>query len=143
MTDAEHGTGAPDQREHTYDDFVSALDFVAGELEAAVPLSSVSVEGLVTLAILRIVRSPAAVRVNVTRAHRMIILEYDVRTEDIGQVIGKGGHTIDSIRSLAKSAAGSTDVEYVIYLLEEGKPSAGRGGAGVQRRGAPRGGRRR
>jgi predicted RNA-binding protein YlqC (UPF0109 family) len=117
-------TAAPESREETPGKFVSALGFVASELEATEPISNLSVECLVTLAILRIVRSPDAVRVNVTRAARMIILEYDVRTEDIGQVIGKGGHTIDAIRSLSKSAAGSTDIEYVIYLLEEGKPAS-------------------
>ena len=132
MSDAEQQTRAPEN-------FVSAVEFVANELNAAEPISDVSVECLVTLAILRIVRSPESVRVNIARAHRMIILEYDVRTEDIGQVIGKGGHTIDAIRSLSKSAAGSADIEYAIYLLEDGKPAAGGAGRAQPRRGGFRG----
>ncbi len=146
MADTEHGTeDASHKRESSPSNFVNALDFVDAELDAVEFVSDLSVEGLATLAILGVVRSPKEVRVNVTRAQRMVVLEYDVCTEDIGQVIGKGGHTIDAIRSLSKSVAGRADIEYVIYLMEDGKPASGAGGAprSGQRRGPNRGGHRR
>ena len=145
MSDVEQHNRAPQDDGSTAGNFVNALEFVDAEIERASRVSDLSVEGLVTLAILRIVRSPDVVRVNITRAQRMVILEYDVRMEDIGQVIGKGGHTIDAIRSLSKSATGSADIEYVIYLMEDGKPALGYGTArGPKRRGGyPRGDRRR
>lgn len=145
MADTEHGTGAPHERGSSPANFVSALDFVDAELDRVELVSDLSVEGLVTLSILGIVRTPEAVLVNVTRAQRMVVLEYDVRTEDIGQVIGKGGHTIDAIRSLSKSVAGRVDIEYVIYLMEDGKPATGAGvpHGSSHHRGSHRGGNRR
>lgn len=146
MADTEHGTDAPRESGSSSANFVSALDFVDAELDAIELVSDLSVEGIVTLAILGIVRTPQAVRVSVTRAQRMVVLEYDVRTEDIGQVIGKGGHTIDAIRSLSKSIAGRVDIEYVIYLMEDGKPAQQGGGSArspAPRRGSRGGARRR
>jgi len=127
-----------------------AIDFVDREIDSTEDIESLSVEAFVTLAILRVVRSPEDVRVHVTRSQRMVILEYEVREDDIGQVIGRGGHTIDAIRSLAKSITGKVEdssqeeseerpphnpVEYIIKLIDDtGSPV---------RFGKPRGDRRR
>ncbi len=106
---------------------VNAIDFVDDELDSTANVGALSIEAFVTLAILRVVSNPGPVTVSVVKSQRLVILEYDVDKSDVGQVIGKHGHTINAIRSLAKAAAGDSKVEYVIYVLEDGRPPAGIG----------------
>jgi len=106
--------------------FQCAADFVDAEIDLLDDgsISDLSVEALVTLTVLRIVDNPDELRVNITRASRMTVIELDVHEDDLGKVIGKYGHTIDAIRSIARSAAGESPIEYDIVPLEKGKPPA-------------------
>jgi predicted RNA-binding protein YlqC (UPF0109 family) len=115
--------------------FTSASEFVDAEIDLVDYISDLSVEALVALSVLQVVSNPAEVRVSVTKASRLVVIEFDVCESDIGQVIGRGGHTIDAIRSLAKSALGESDVEYLISVLEDGKPIIRTGGRNRSGRG--------
>lgn len=101
---------------------VNALDYVStalrGKLEAA-ELGDLGVVTVVTIAILQLVSNPAKVKLYVTQAVRTITLEFDVDDKDKGKIIGKGGHTIDAIRSLARSVAGESDKSFKISLIED------------------------
>ncbi|MGW8179674.1 MAG: KH domain-containing protein [bacterium] len=113
-----------DDAPHT--SFQNALDFVDAEIDALNDgdISELPIEALVALVVLRIVEHPQDVRLNITRASRLVVIELDVNTEDLGKVIGKQGHTVDAIRSIARSAAGESSIEYDIVPLEKGKPPA-------------------
>lgn len=104
--------------------FQYALDFVDAEIDLLDDgnISELSIEALVTLIVLRIVDHPEDMRVNVTHASRMVVIELDVKEDDLGKVIGRHGHTVDAIRSIARSAAGESPIEYDIVPLEKGKP---------------------
>lgn len=108
--------------------FVPALDYVDAEIDLVDQLSDLSIEGLVTLMVLQVVHNPGAVQVSVTKASRLVVMEFDVDKDDIRYVIGRGGHTIDAIRSIARSVLGESDVEYLISVLEDGKPVVRTGG---------------
>jgi len=101
---------------------ISALDFVSNALKTR-SCSSLGVEVLTALSILHLVSNPEYVKLHITRSVRYITLEFDVHESDKGKVIGKNGHTIEAIRSLAKSATGSANVEYQIHLIEDRRVS--------------------
>lgn len=82
-------------------------------------LHPLNVPVLVTLLMLQLVQNPATVRVYITAAVRSVTLEFDVEESDKGRIIGKGGHTIDALRSLSKSVSGASEREYLIYLIED------------------------
>lgn len=108
--------------------FVSALDYVDAEIDLAEQISELSIEGLVALMVLQVAHNPDAVRISVTKASRLVVMEFDVDKDDIRYVIGRGGHTIDAIRSIARSVLGESDLEYLISVLEDGKPIVRTGG---------------
>lgn len=101
---------------------IDAIKFVLGALEnwsttgGAQPLS---VPAFATLFVLQLVRNPDAVKVYITTAIRSVTIEFDVEEADKGRILGKGGHTIDALRSLCKSVAGASGQDYLIYLLED------------------------
>jgi predicted RNA-binding protein YlqC (UPF0109 family) len=108
-------------------DFQDATDFVDAEIDSVDDINDLSVEALVVLSVLRIVNHPEELRVNIIRASRMVIIELDVKEEDLRYVIGKEGHTVDAVRSVARAASGDSAVEYDIVLLQKGKrPVSGR-----------------
>jgi len=120
--------------------FVSAIDYVDAEIDLVDCISDLSVEGLVALTVLQVTHNPEAVKVNVTKASRLVVMEFDVDKDDIRYVIGRGGHTIDAIRSIARSVLGESEVEYLISVLEDGKPVVRTGGRRrSNRRRPPRG----
>ena len=102
--------------------FVNAVEFVDNAIDEAEDINEISVEALVVLNVLRIVKKPTEVRVNVIRSQRLTIIELDVHSSDLGPLIGRGGHTIDAVRDVAIAAAGGSEIKYVIYPLEEGRP---------------------
>jgi hypothetical protein len=100
---------------------LNATQFVQDALERWITSGMnypLGVPVLVTLLLLQLVRDPTTVKVYVTTAVRSVTLEFDVEEADKGKIIGKGGHTIDAIRSLARSVAGASEREYQIYLIE-------------------------
>lgn len=102
-------------------DFQRASEFVDNEIDSVDDISKLSIEALVVLSVLRITNHSDELRVNIVRASRLVIIELDVKEEDLGQVIGKDGHTVDAVRSIARSASGDSGVEYDIMLLEKGR----------------------
>jgi predicted RNA-binding protein YlqC (UPF0109 family) len=120
--------------------FQSASEFLDNEIDSVEDISELSIEALVVLSILRIVNHSKELRVNIIRASRLVIIELDVKEEDLGQVIGKDGHTVDAVRSIARSASGDSGVEYDIMLLEKGRrPQRGRRRRSPGRNDRPRG----
>ena len=97
-------------------------------------LTGVEVPVLVTFLVMQLVSKPAQVGLYVTKAVRSTTLEFDVADEDVGKIIGKGGHTIDSIRSLARSISGASGEHYEIKIIEDngvgGMESRGRQDSG-------------
>lgn len=121
----DHATEASVERQKISESFTSALDFVAEKLEDAGSLDRLEVETVLSLLILNIVDHPQDMRVNVAKAARSVILEFDVHQEDKGKVIGKYGHTIESFRRLARTILGDEDVEYHISVLEDKRRRSG------------------
>lgn len=78
-----------------------------------------SVPVVAALVMLQLVQDPTTVKVYITTAVRSVTIEFDVEESDKGRIIGKGGHTIDALRSLSKSVAGASEREYLIYLIED------------------------
>lgn len=112
--------------EQEYTNFQLACDFVDDAIDAVDRISDLSIEALIVLTVLRIVRHPEDFKVNITRASRMVVIELDVHEDDLGPVIGRYGHTVDSLRDIARSAAGDSGVDYDIVPLENGKPPPSR-----------------
>jgi predicted RNA-binding protein YlqC (UPF0109 family) len=100
---------------------IDALKFVQGELKqwldegADCPLN---IPAVATLLVLQLVQDPSTVKVYITTAVRSVTMEFEVEEADKGRIIGKGGHTIDALRSLSRSVAGASERNYEIYLIE-------------------------
>lgn len=100
---------------------IDAVKFVQGELAqwtadgGSYPLS---IPAVATMLILQLVQDPSTVKVYITTAVRSVTMEFEVEELDKGRIIGKGGHTIDALRSLARSVAGASERNYEIYLIE-------------------------
>ncbi len=126
MTDPRQDSQTGAARQGDTAAWIDAIEFVDDAIDAVEDINTLPVEAFATLAILQVVRVPDRVRVCVTRSQRMVILEYEVHEDDIGQVIGRGGHTIDAVRSLVKSITGKTtdpeggpSPEYNIHLVDD------------------------
>jgi len=111
-----------DRADETPSDFQNAVEFVDVAIDDAEEISDLSVEALVVLNVLRIVKQPQKVRVNITRSQRLVVIELDVPDSDLGPLIGREGHTIDAIRDIAIASSGGSEIKYVIYPLEDGRP---------------------
>ena len=130
--------------ENTTADFQNASEFVDNEIDYVDDICELSIEALVVLSVLRVANHPEALRVNIIRASRLVIIELDVKEEDLAQVIGKDGHTIDSVRDIARCVSGDSGMEYDVVLLQKGKrPNRGRRRRYSSNRNNPRGGRNR
>ena len=101
---------------------INAVKFVQGALErwsAANGTQPLSIPAIATLLVLQMVQDPSTVKVYITTAVRSVTVEFEVEELDKGRLIGKGGHTIDALRSLTRSAAGASERDYQIYLIED------------------------
>jgi predicted RNA-binding protein YlqC (UPF0109 family) len=121
-TDIEELGEDEEELTHSKPGSLRALDFVDDSIDAVDYISELSVEALVALNVLRITKHPEDVLVNITKSQRLIIMEFDVHKSDLAALIGKEGNTINSVRSIARAAAGNSEIKYVIYPLEEGRP---------------------
>jgi predicted RNA-binding protein YlqC (UPF0109 family) len=101
---------------------IDAVRFVQGALEHWLSTDKsqpLSVPVISTLLVLQLVRDPSTVKVYVTTAVRSVTVEFEVEEADKGRIIGKGGHTIDALRSLSRSVAGASERNYEIHLIED------------------------
>jgi predicted RNA-binding protein YlqC (UPF0109 family) len=101
---------------------LDAVSFVRGALERWASTDGtqpLSVPIIATMLVLQLVRDPSTVKVYVTTAVRSVTVEFEVEEADKGRIIGKGGHTIDALRSLSRSVAGASERSYEIHLIED------------------------
>jgi len=68
-----------------------------------------------------LVDNPDEVHINEITGDRTVIFELKVGDGDIGQVIGKGGKTARSIRTLLAAAAAKQGKRSVLEILENDK----------------------
>jgi uncharacterized protein len=71
-----------------------------------------------------LVDHPDKVRINEVGGTQTLIIELAVEKEDIGKIIGKGGKTINAIRTLLMSVASRNGIRVSLEIIEEGKPRA-------------------
>ena len=69
-----------------------------------------------------LVDHPDKVRINEVGGTQTLIIELAVEKEDIGNIIGKGGKTINAIRTLLMSVASRNGIRVSLEIIEEGKP---------------------
>lgn len=69
-----------------------------------------------------LVDHPDEVHINEVGGTQTLIIELAVRKEDIGKIIGKGGKTINAIRTLLMSVASRNGIRVSLEIIEEGKP---------------------
>jgi hypothetical protein len=69
-----------------------------------------------------LVDHPDEVRINEVGGTQTLIIELAVKKEDIGKIIGKGGKTINAIRTLLMSVASRNGIRVSLEIIEEGKP---------------------
>jgi len=87
--------------------------------------------GLVYDTVRRLVDHPEAVTVNVVPSSYRLLAELHTDPKDVGQVIGKNGHVITSIRSLVTAFGGKhrcrVELDYVTEQDKEFQRGGGRG----------------
>lgn len=101
---------------------ICALDFVRDAVQKWANVNgghALSVPAVTAFLLLQLVRDPTTVKMYITTSVRSVTIEFEVEEADKGRIIGKGGHTIDAIRSLARSVAGATTRDYQIYLIKD------------------------
>jgi len=69
-----------------------------------------------------LVDNPDKVRIKEIGGTQTLIIELSVEKSDIGKIIGKGGKTINAIRTLLMSVASRNGIRVSLEILEEGKP---------------------
>lgn len=77
------------------------------------------IAGLVEYLITNIVDEPSAVEIASAEQGDDLIINCTVDDGDIGRVIGKDGHTIKAIRTLARACALKDDINVEVELIEE------------------------
>jgi hypothetical protein len=76
------------------------------------------VEDLVTYIVRFLVDNPDEVKVNKIEAEKTVILELKVAPSDVGKVIGKGGKTINAIRTLLSASATKCSKRTILEILD-------------------------
>ncbi len=66
-----------------------------------------------------LVDHPDKVRINEIGGTQTIIIELYVEKSDIGKIIGKGGRTINAIRTLVMSVASRNGLRVTLEIVEE------------------------
>jgi len=74
---------------------------------------------LVETIVTSIVDSPDEVEVNIVPASYRLLVELHTSPNDVGQVIGKGGHVVDSIRSIVCAFGGRERVRVDFDFVTE------------------------
>lgn len=61
---------------------------------------------------------PEKVEVNEVSAGKVLVFEVCVSQDDMGRVVGKGGHNITSIRTLSEHVGARSGKRVIIELIE-------------------------
>lgn len=72
-----------------------------------------------------LVDHPERVKINEIGGTNILIIELSVKKSDIGKIIGKGGKTINAIRTLLMSVARRNGIRVNFEILEEGEGQGG------------------
>jgi len=73
---------------------------------------------IVEFIVRELVGNPSSVRVVEEREAQKIVLTIHVDEEDLGKVIGKGGETIRSIRSMASTLNEQADYQIIVDIAK-------------------------
>lgn len=71
-----------------------------------------TMEQILALLVSRIVNYPEDVRVHVANEGRIKAVEFEIRTEDQGQLLGRDGYTIHALRTISKAILGALVKQY-------------------------------
>jgi predicted RNA-binding protein YlqC (UPF0109 family) len=66
----------------------------------------------------QLVNNPDAVEVTETQGDAATLLELRVAKEDLGRVIGKQGHTVQSIRTILHAVAARKNIKVTLEIVE-------------------------
>lgn len=77
-----------------------------------------------------LVDHPDKVKINEVHGKQLLILELLAEQSDIGKIIGRGGRTINAIRTLLTSVASRNGIRVTLEILE-GAPRAKNGAEGT------------
>jgi len=77
----------------------------------------------VLFVIRHLVNDPAAVEVKETRGDTASVIELKVAKEDLGRVIGKGGHTVAALRTILHAVASRMQRRVVLQIVESDENS--------------------
>lgn len=73
-----------------------------------------------------IVDHPDDVKVNLVPASYRLLVELHTNDDDVGQVIGQGGHVVIGIRSILSAFGGKNRIQTSMDYVTERKKSGGR-----------------
>lgn len=68
-----------------------------------------------------LVEKPEEIHINEIDGHHTVVLELHVGNEDMGKVIGRGGKTAQSIRTLLTASAAKQNKRYILEILDNEK----------------------
>ena len=68
-----------------------------------------------------LVEKPEEIHINEIDGHHTVVLELHVGNEDMGKVIGRGGKTAQSIRTLLTASADKQNKRYILDILDNEK----------------------
>lgn len=74
-------------------------------------------EGLVRYLVESLVDSPEAVKIEAIKEEGSLRLEIELDPDDVGKVIGRGGRIIKSIRTLARAAGSTEELQVDVEIL--------------------------
>jgi len=77
---------------------------------------------LIEYVVKSIVDNPEEVEVTQIDGESTVVFELRVKQDDVGQVIGKKGRTINAIRTLVNASAAKSGMRAMLEIVEEDKP---------------------
>ena len=83
-----------------------------------VPKGEIMLRQVVECIVKGLVEHPSAVRITQERENKHIVLTIHVDEQDLGKVIGKGGKTIRSIRSVAITLNEEKDCQVMVDIAK-------------------------
>ncbi|KKK55960.1 hypothetical protein LCGC14_3069310 [marine sediment metagenome] len=65
-----------------------------------------TLEQVLTLLVTRIVGSPEQLLIHVVNTDRIKVIEFEVPSEDVAQLLGRRGYTVHALRTISKAILG-------------------------------------
>ena len=65
-----------------------------------------------------LVSEPDAVNVEEVEAGRVLVYEVSVAEDDVGKIIGRGGRTVSSLRTVMRAVASSQDERVLVDVVD-------------------------